>query len=414
MLKRFKKILSIRLLLWGLLSISISIIFLFFKSEIISGLKIQFLLWGIINSIIALFGIIKEDKKYNLTQEEYKKELKKIRNILKINTFLDVIYILIGLFLIILYKSNLFLIGHGIGVIIQGLFLFFFDLFHFLNKDIEKYEVSENIIKIFKDPLHEEFFFNSKEKFSLLVHGFPGTPKEMRDLGELLNQKGYDVKGLLLPGFGKNLNELYIKNHYDWVDYIKKTFFENLKERHKKKILIGYSMGAMLSILAAKEVPIDKLILFAPYYNKINFFKDLYITILTTFLPQKIKPLKKLKKEDLSKLNEEIKSFLPILEFNKVDFNKDIKNLEIPLFIFDELNIINKKVDKTVKEIDIDTIIFVGKDDKLSKVENIEILKKKFKKEPQVFILNCNHQIVDKEKNIDFEKIKSILSNILK
>ncbi|MGC8943853.1 MAG: alpha/beta hydrolase [Caldisericia bacterium] len=408
MLKRFKKILSIRLFLWGLLSILISIIFLFFKSEIISGLKIQFLLWGIINLTIALFGIIKEDKKFNLTKEEYKKELTKIRNILKVNTFLDIFYILIGLFIIVIFKINSSLIGHGIGVIIQGLFLFFFDFFHFLNKDIEKYEISENIINIFKDPLHEEFFFNSKEKFSLLIHGFPGTPKEMRDLGELLNQKGYDVKGILLPGFGKNLNELYLKNHYDWIDYIKKSFYENLKSHYKKKILVGYSMGAMLSILTVKELPIDMLILFAPYYNKINFFKDLYITLLTSFLHQKIKPLKKLKKEDLSKLSEEIKSFLPILEFNKVDFDKDIKNLEIPLFIFDELNIINKKVDKIVKEIDIDTIIFVGTDDKLSKIENIKILKKKFKKEPKIYILNSDHHIVEKDKNIDFEKINRI------
>ncbi|MBC7194928.1 MAG: hypothetical protein H5U37_04655, partial [Caldisericia bacterium] len=200
MLKSFKKNLSKRLLLWGLLSILLSIILLFSESEIISGLKIQFLIWGIINSIIALFGIIKKDKKFNLTKEEYKKELTKIKNILKVNTFLDALYILIGLLLIVILNSNLSLIGNGIGVIIQGLFLFFFDLFHFLNKDIEKYDISENIINIFKDPLHEEFFFNSKENFALLVHGFPGTPKEMRDLGELLNQKGYDVKGILLPG----------------------------------------------------------------------------------------------------------------------------------------------------------------------------------------------------------------------
>jgi len=413
MLKRFVKTLSTRLLLWGLTSIIISLILYFFKDSFSSGLRIQFLFWGIINSLISLFGIIKEDKKYNITKDEYDKELKKIRNILKINTFLDILYILVGIIIILFNKSNLYLIGHGSGVIIQGSFLFFFDLFHYLNKDIEKYEVSENVIKIFKEPLHEEFFFDSKENFALLVHGFPGTPKEMRDLGLILNQNGYDVKGILLPGFGKNLNELYLKNHYDWIDYIKRSFFESLKKNYKKKILVGYSMGAMLSILCASELPIDKLILFAPYFNRINYFNDLYIKILTTFLPQKIKPFKKLKKEDINKLNEEIKSFLPVLEFNNVDFEKDIKNLELPIFIFDEINIINKKVHKKVNDINIDTIIFVGKNDKLSKVENIEILKKRFKKEPEVIVLNSDHNIVDKEKNKDFEKIIDILFKML-
>lgn len=130
-------------------------------------------------------------------------------------------------------------------------------------------------------------------------------------------------------------------------------------------------------------------------------------------MPQKIKPFKKLKKEDINKLNEEIKSFLPVLEFNNVDFEKDIKNLELPIFIFDEINIINKKVHKKVNDINIDTIIFVGKNDKLSKVENIEILKKRFKKEPEVIVLNSDHNIVDKEKNKDFEKIIDILFKML-
>lgn len=413
MLKRFKKVLSKRLLLWGLLSIFISFIFLLFKKDFFKGLYIQFMLWGIINSIIALFGLLKEDKKFNITEDDYKKELVKIKNILKINAFLDIVYILIGLIIILIFKSNIYIIGHGIGIIIQGLFLFFFDLLHYLNKDIEKYEISENIIFIFKNPLHEEFFFDSNENFALLVHGFPGTPKEMRDLGEFLNKKGYDSKGILLPGFGKNLNELYLKSHYDWLDYIKKSFLESLKKKYKKKILVGYSMGAMLSIIVAKELPIDKLILFSPYYNKINYFNELYLSFLTTFLPQKIKPLRKLSKDDISKLREEIKSFLPILETNKVDFDKDIKNLELPLFIFDEINTINKKVDKIVSAINIETIIFVGKDDKLSKVENIEALSKKFKKEPKVYILNTNHHIVEKDKNKDFEKIESILLNVL-
>ncbi|MGQ9845719.1 MAG: DUF6992 family protein, partial [Caldisericia bacterium] len=71
MLKRFKKVLSKRLLLWGILSILISTLLIFFKTSFFIGFRIQFLFWGLINSFIALIGLIKEDKKFNISEKDY-------------------------------------------------------------------------------------------------------------------------------------------------------------------------------------------------------------------------------------------------------------------------------------------------------------------------------------------------------
>ena len=36
----------------------------------------------------------------------------------------------------------------------------------------------------------------------LLIHGFTGTPAELRELGEILHKRGHTVQGLLLSGHG--------------------------------------------------------------------------------------------------------------------------------------------------------------------------------------------------------------------
>ncbi len=55
----------------------------------------------------------------------------------------------------------------------------------------------------FDAPEHQPFFWRSGEAAILMVHGFPGTPKEVRPLARQLYGEGWTVQGLLLPGFGR-------------------------------------------------------------------------------------------------------------------------------------------------------------------------------------------------------------------
>ena len=46
----------------------------------------------------------------------------------------------------------------------------------------------------------EPFYFPGNSTGCLLIHGFTGTPKEMRPLGDFLADKGYSVLGIRLSG----------------------------------------------------------------------------------------------------------------------------------------------------------------------------------------------------------------------
>jgi hypothetical protein len=49
-------------------------------------------------------------------------------------------------------------------------------------------------------PSTEPFYFPGNEIGCLLIHGFTGTPKEMRWMGEYLARQGYSVLGVRLAG----------------------------------------------------------------------------------------------------------------------------------------------------------------------------------------------------------------------
>ena len=95
----------------------------------------HFVVWGLIDGIIALVGLRNAKKGRELPPAEQAikapQEAKKLRRLLWINTGLDVLYALGGWWV---YKNkgeqedSDEWRGQGIGIIIQGGFLFFFDL----------------------------------------------------------------------------------------------------------------------------------------------------------------------------------------------------------------------------------------------------------------------------------------------
>ncbi len=61
------------------------------------------------------------------------------------------------------------------------------------------------------------FAHEQKTKVSfLLIHGFTASPWEMKDLGEYLYEKGYNVYGMLLEGHGTKEEDLLKLKWEDW------------------------------------------------------------------------------------------------------------------------------------------------------------------------------------------------------
>ena len=112
------------------------------------------------------------------------------------------------------------------------------------------------------------FFFEGKHPLAiLLIHGFTGSPAEMRLLGEYLNEKGYTVYAPLLAGHGTTPEEMARTTKKEWFDSVNDGYIE-LKEKGNTEIVaVGLSMGGILSLKLAMKQPLKAVIpLAAPIY----------------------------------------------------------------------------------------------------------------------------------------------------
>ena len=123
---------SYHLLIWSALSI-VGGALLLFASPFWRGVGLQGLVWGAIDAAIAGFGLLSLRRKRNRPDAEDPQtlliETRNLHRLLLINAGLDVLYTVVGIFILTRFVSE-FARGNGVGVVVQGTFLLLFDLFY--------------------------------------------------------------------------------------------------------------------------------------------------------------------------------------------------------------------------------------------------------------------------------------------
>jgi len=107
----------------------------------------------------------------------------------------------------------------------------------------------------------EPFLFEASDTACLLIHGFGGSPMEMKYLGEYLASKGITTHGVRLAGHATSPYDLEKTTWKDWYQSAVEGF-EKLKDMGMKKIFVaGLSLGGLLTLyLAENNKDIDGII----------------------------------------------------------------------------------------------------------------------------------------------------------
>jgi carboxylesterase len=87
---------------------------------------------------------------------------------------------------------------------------------------------------------------------ALVVHGFTGTPFEVRLLGEALAARGFAVEGPLLAGHGGSTRQLAATRWPDWYGSVEAAF-DRLRARTTPVAVCGLSLGGLLTLELARR-----------------------------------------------------------------------------------------------------------------------------------------------------------------
>ncbi len=102
---------------------------------------------------------------------------------------------------------------------------------------------------------HAEFRYKSEGSDTVVVfiHGIQGSPLQFDYLIQRLNGT-YSIENLLLPGHGKTAKDFGKSSMAQWQSYVDERVV-NLQNDYKNIILVGHSLGGLLSIQTSLSHP---------------------------------------------------------------------------------------------------------------------------------------------------------------
>ena len=118
-------------------------------------------------------------------------------------------------------------------------------------KDYERYENNPNI-KPKNVGIPKYFETQNSNTCIIAIHGFSAAPKEMEKLALFLNSKDLNVFTPRLDGHGTIPEDLKNKSWQDWYNSISRSItIATLK--YEKVFIIGFSTGGLLALLSTKK-----------------------------------------------------------------------------------------------------------------------------------------------------------------
>lgn len=110
-------------------------------------------------------------------------------------------------------------------------------------------------------PTAEPFLFlgDPSKPACLLIHGFTGTPKEMRWMGEYLNQRGFTCLGIRLSGHATHPEDMIPSKYTDWIASVEDGY-HLLSSITDNIYIVGLSMGGNLALLMSSRLEVKGVV----------------------------------------------------------------------------------------------------------------------------------------------------------
>jgi carboxylesterase len=220
---------------------------------------------------------------------------------------------------------------------------------------------------IYRDPSHESWEIEAGPDRALLIPGFMGTPREMRPLGEAFAGAGVSARGILLPGFGPEIDRLRTVRAADWLERARCVWDDTLAGPGRR-ILLGFSMGGAVALLLAAEAPPDVLVLLAPHWR---FAQRLAAALpLARYVVPELRPFVR---ADFAKpdIRRAFEAMAPGADLDDPEVQAALlRQATLPSAALDELRRLGTRAGASAPRVRCRTVILQGSDDTTSLPDN--------------------------------------------
>lgn len=222
------------------------------------------------------------------------------------------------------------------------------------------------MIRAYPGPEHRAFTVGRSSKRVLLIHGFPGTPWEVRALGELLAANGYQAHAPLLPGFGPEIHQLADRRRNDWEAGVEAAL-RGLLPGARRLIVVGYSMGGALAVrLAARRSladSLDRLVLINPF-SGLELPVGPLLSLITNFVSS-YRPFVRADFDDPA-VREVLGRILPDLDVDDLSWRERVRHeVRVPLRAVDEVVRLGTAAWREAPRTRLPTLVVQGQEDEV-------------------------------------------------
>ncbi len=242
---------------------------------------------------------------------------------------------------------------------------------------------------------HLPFDLGHGEAGALLIHGFTGTPAEMRPLGARLAAEGYRSRGILLPGFGPDIVNLNRCRQHDWLAAAEDSW-NIVQSTSRRSILIGYSMGAAIAIHLAQKSPPDLLVLVAPFWKAPGVL-PLLLPAARRFFPS-LRPFRKADFND-PRLRHMLARILPDADLDTQVVQQTIREeFVLPLAAIHEVLKMGKHAYRQANQLHSRNLVIQGQNDIVVRPQESRKLVSRLPKNLTRYVeLQADHELITEE-----------------
>jgi esterase/lipase len=413
----FADVLGRRLVAWGIVSTVAGVWLLATGDAFAQGVGAMFLGFGVVDAAIGAIARSAAERGRRRTignDAARARETIRIRRILLVNAALDVLYVTGGVWLGATAAGDAWRAGAGLGIIVQGAFLLVFDLVHarwvpapgpLLPADIE----------VFTGPGHDPFRLTpvgpdpGPVAGALLVHGFGGSPRELRALAAVLASNGFVVEVPRLPGHGPDIRDIADYRLEDWLATVTAGAAHLREAGVRRLVVVGHSVGGALALATVTSVRPDALVLLAPFCWPTKAWQRAAGPLVRVFLPPGFAVFSRM---DLAEpdVRAGMEALLPGLDLDDPAVIAGLRQLRMPTTALEQLFRVSHAAEAATAGVRVPVLAVQGRSDTVSVPARTRALLERLPAPAGYVEVEAAHDLVSEASPVRDEVLRLVLA----